>query len=575
MKNIALIISILISVSIWAQKPKDTLNTETIEVIKPYSPTISDAPKITDQPQSSTEVVPKQNIEYQINSVPVASTFTPNKGKAKMISQSAKEKLFDNYISAGMGNYTSPYLDGFVRFFPTRESEVGVAATHRSSKGNQDTEALKNGFSDTKAKVYYATEGRDYRWQADISGSRKAYHWYGLTDELTYTDAFLNDTSTQHTYNAIQLGGNFTMNDSYFKGGKVKIGTFFDNYKASEQSFQLEPELLFPLSDEWLKVTLEVNYLKGKAYKDFYEISTPEYTYSDIGLSPTFQVLRDDLSLNVGAKLVYASDIAEKKSEFRAYPNVDVAYRLDDAFSVFGGAVGGLWHNSYQKMATLNPYLSPTFRSVPTDEKYRFFGGVKGNYNNAVHYTLEVSYASLENQPLFQLNPIFFPYAVNMQDVNYKSGNSFTVLYDHAKKIGFDGEVAFDITEQFELGGTLAFEKFDFETQEEWNYPAISTRIFSTYREKKWQLGAQLFMLSDRKDVEYYYSTVPTFVPSEIKEVSVGTYLDLNADFTYRFSEQLSAFVRGNNLLTTQYQRYYNFPVLGLQVLGGLTYKFD
>jgi hypothetical protein len=57
--------------------------------------------------------------------------------------------------------------------------------------------------------------------------------------------------------------------------------------------------------------------------------------------------------------------------------------------------------------------------------------------------------------------------------------------------------------------------------------------------------------------------------------VTNKTYLDLNAGISYAFSNRLSAFAKGHNLLTTHYKRFYNYPVQGIQILGGITYKFD
>ena len=61
------------------EKDKESeLGTEVVEIIKPYSPSISDAFKIKAIPQSLDSISgEKKTVTYEINSVPVASTFTP------------------------------------------------------------------------------------------------------------------------------------------------------------------------------------------------------------------------------------------------------------------------------------------------------------------------------------------------------------------------------------------------------------------------------------------------------------------------------------------------------------------
>jgi outer membrane receptor protein involved in Fe transport len=52
------------------------------------------------------------------------------------------------------------------------------------------------------------------------------------------------------------------------------------------------------------------------------------------------------------------------------------------------------------------------------------------------------------------------------------------------------------------------------------------------------------------------------------------TVVDLNLRGDYRFSENLSIFALGNNLLGRKYERFLNYPMKGINVLAGVTYDF-
>ena len=57
-------------------------------MVKPYTPTISDAFKVKEVPTlDDEETLTKKEIKYNIFSFPVASTFTPAKGKAAAVVQ--------------------------------------------------------------------------------------------------------------------------------------------------------------------------------------------------------------------------------------------------------------------------------------------------------------------------------------------------------------------------------------------------------------------------------------------------------------------------------------------------------
>ena len=76
------------------------LNTGVIDVVKPYTPSISDAFKVKEAPTLDDETTEtKKEIKYNIFSFPVASTFTPAKGKAAVVEKAKPVKLFDNYAT--------------------------------------------------------------------------------------------------------------------------------------------------------------------------------------------------------------------------------------------------------------------------------------------------------------------------------------------------------------------------------------------------------------------------------------------------------------------------------------------
>ena len=68
------------------RQTNDTINTEVVNVVKPYTPKISDAFKVKEIPSlEDKETESRKEVKYNIFSIPVASTFTPAKGKAKVL----------------------------------------------------------------------------------------------------------------------------------------------------------------------------------------------------------------------------------------------------------------------------------------------------------------------------------------------------------------------------------------------------------------------------------------------------------------------------------------------------------
>jgi hypothetical protein len=84
LSSISLLSLCLFAIQIsFSQKKDDNIGTEVVNVVKPYTPTISDAFKVKETPTlDDDDTTKKENIQYTIFSFPVASTFTPSKGKA-------------------------------------------------------------------------------------------------------------------------------------------------------------------------------------------------------------------------------------------------------------------------------------------------------------------------------------------------------------------------------------------------------------------------------------------------------------------------------------------------------------
>ena len=99
MQNLKYILVVIITsfatLGIAQEREQDTLKTDVIDVVKPYTPSISDAFKVKEQPNlDDTNTNAKKEVTYNIFSFPVASTFTPAKGKAASLEKSKKETFF-------------------------------------------------------------------------------------------------------------------------------------------------------------------------------------------------------------------------------------------------------------------------------------------------------------------------------------------------------------------------------------------------------------------------------------------------------------------------------------------------
>ncbi|MGJ8594182.1 MAG: TonB-dependent receptor [Aquaticitalea sp.] len=570
------LIAFLIGSSLFAQeRTKDTLDPEVVTVVKPYTPTVSDAFKIKETPTlDDATTTAKKDIKYNIFSIPVASTFTPAKGKAATVTKAKQEKLYDNYASLGVGNYTTILGEVYLNHELGRGETVGGYLSHHSSGGGIKDVLVEDGFWNTNLNVNYTKKERDYSWTVDGGGLYQKYNWYGLPEGLF--DVTLADSlDVGHTYIGANIGGKIKFEDSYFKQASVRFKHFGDNLGSGENRFVVKGNVDVPIQDELISTRVTLDYLGGSFDQTFFTEDEIKYGNINFGIAPQYQLTQDDLTLNLGVNLVYLNDTEASKSKLYIYPNITASYRLvDELLIAYGGLEGGLIQNSYEGFAQENPFLSPTLFVSPTDQQYNVLAGIKGKLTNQISYNVNARYFAERSKALYKLNSFY-----GQATEDYQFGNSYNVIYDDVKTFSFSGELNVDVNRNFKLGAKAEFLSYNIKDEAEaWNLPNIKASLFTDYQiDENWFAGANLFYVGERKDQLSLSGIMtaigdPSLYPST---VALDGYFDANAHVGYRITDQISAFAKVNNIANQDYQRWLNYKVQSIQFLVGATYQFD
>ncbi|PCI10186.1 MAG: TonB-dependent receptor [Flavobacteriaceae bacterium] len=552
------------------EKAKDTLSTDEIMVVKPYTPTISDAFKIKDNPKIEEVNNQKDTLTYSFFSVPVASTFTPTKGKAQSVVREPLDKIYENFVAVGFGNYTTPYLEAFLHSSSSRSNDFGAFIKHQSSAGGIKDILVDDNYSDSKLSLFYKQFERDYNWEANLGAQHQIYNWYGLPEGIAYDPAFLSSMDSKQTYLNIFGGGSFKFEDAIFKGGKLRVDYFSDNYNSSEIQVKISPEVEFPISSELINLPFDIEFITGSFKENYITNAAIEYSFVNLGTSPSLEVLRDKLTVNLGARVYYSFDLESKQNKFYAYPNVTASYKIvDETVIGYAGVTGDLHQNSYREFANDNPFVSPTLNIQPTDQQYNVFLGAKGKLSSKVGYNFKASYQSEKNKALYVQNPTMTDGITN-PSFAYQSGNSFNVVYDKVTTLSVFAEFDIYISKEFKFGGNIEYNNLETDTQEKaWYTPTLKGAAFANYNAKKWYVGADLYFVGEQFDLVQNFGDLNGTV------TSIDPYVDLNFNGGYVFTDRLTAFGRVNNVLGINYNKYTNYKVQGIQVLAGVIYKFD
>ena len=574
--------------SALAQKKDENIGTEVVNVVKPYTPTISDAFKIKETPALDDEDNNKKEpIKYNIFSFPVASTFTPSKGKAAGVDKSKQGRLFKNYFTSGFGNYLTAFAELYVTEEIGENDYFAGSVKHLSSNGGIKEAVLDDKFLTSSIDLTYGSKQKDFSWNADLGYQIQKYFWYGFpadygqnvlnNDEIS---SLINRLDDVQTYNNLSVGGKLNFSESAFNEVSLKYNRFWDAYDSAENRFYIKPKFEFEIAENTIKTEIIADYVGGEFKHDYFATTPIKYGFTNFGIHPSFAMQRDDWSFNIGASAYYSIDSENSKNKFYVYPNATASLKVVGDLMVFYlGADGTLQQNSYRDFTNENPFVSPTLAISPTDRQLDAFVGLKGKLSNYISYNVRGSMVSERNKAMFLNNS---RQEENLQQQMYQYGNSFLVVYDDVKTLGFFGEVKADFTKDISVGINGTFNKYDAKHFDEvWNLPEIKFGAsIDVNITQKWYAGANLFFVGERQDmvrkaITFLDPQNPLSSDFTRAPKTLDSYFDANAHVGFKYSERFTAWLRFNNIANQAYEKWLNYPVQSFQAMIGASYKFD
>jgi hypothetical protein len=556
----------------------DGIGTEVINVVKPYTPTISDAFKVKEVPVlEDSENSKTATITYTIFSFPVASTFVPAKGNAVQADKPAQEKLYANYAELGGGNYGTLASSLYLTHNFDSHNFLNAAIKHLSSAGGISGVVLPNSFLKSGFDVTYGSKKQTYSWDTNLGYQLQKQYWYGTDNAMNWNVVSRDQLAKAQTYQHIDLGANVRFTASPLQTVGLQYSRFWVGFNSSEIRFTLRPEFAFDLFSKAIKTNVLIDHVSGSFAKDFEGLEFPGYSFTNFGLQPRFALQQDNWSFSVGAALFYNVSNIDLGTRFFAYPKLAASLKVvGDLMVFYTGIDGDLQQNSYRSFAEVNPFVSPTLRIAPTNKQFDIHAGLKGKLSSYLSYDLAAHLIQENNKALFQSN--YMKYIAPTNEV-YTFGNSFGVVYDNVKTFRVSGGLHSDLTKDVTVGVQASLSKYTMAQENyAWNLPLAELHATTEIAFlPKWSVGADVFFVGERKDFQLNQMVMPANLPFVEADYTrtLPHYFDANLHLNYQHNARLSAYLKGNNLANQSYQRWLNYPVQGLQVLLGAAYKFD
>ncbi|WP_010177399.1 TonB-dependent receptor [Aquimarina agarilytica] len=546
------------------KEENDTLSTEKVVIVKTFNPTINDAFKIHPEPNfDEKEASIKEPLKFQINSVPVASTFVPEKTKSIAVKKEAPEASFKNYALLGAGNFGNVLAEVFSSIDINKESQFTALLEHQSSQGGIKKVRLDDFFYDTGVQLSFGKQQKRKQWTIDLEAQHQLYNWYGLSSNLEIPEEQFNAIDPSHSFIDVNLGGNLQLDHEVFNTANVRFRHFRDDYESTENNLKLNPKFTAPLDDYPISIPIIFDYLSGE-FADNNVFQGSKYSFLILGVQPTIALNFKGVDVKIGVSGFLSNDFENSELKLTIHPNLTANYNFNAYnLSVFGGATGGLKQNTYHEAIEKNPFVAPGIGITPTNQVFNAFGGVQGQWQEKFSYMLKGEAEFVKDYASFIKNPILNSATENL---NYGFNNSFGYFYQDYVAAKITAEVGYEEQGLFNVLLQTTFARYNETPRQPLNIPAFTTSARGNYIvNSAWSIGANIFYVGVREDRDRLNSDLYT---------ELDGYFDLNLRADYKITDQWSAFALGNNLTGQNYERWLDYPVQGIQLLVGAKYKF-
>lgn len=527
----------------FAQDDQGDLEDVEIEIVKERQITLPPATrnfeKIPPRPAESNR--PSFTYDFRPFSFQ-ASQINPAIRPLKL-KQEAESNVFGGYLSAGYGNYASPYLEGFVNTKRDRNKLLGAHGFLRNyGKGPVDG---KNSASGSSGVSVYGKAFSDFiSLSAEAGFENRFTHFYGYGP-----DTVMKADDIRQAFNLFSLKGQLsnTRNSAFAWQLGAGFSYLADRYAARESEADFDFNSSYEISDE-SAIAVSADYTLINRKDSLLEAS-PRSLFS---VNPRYEFYPvEDLKLSAGIVAAFENDSLDGK-DVHAYPDLRASYPLSPSVEVRASLTGGIEKVTLRSLSDENLWIAANIPVYHTNKLLDLQAALHTKIGNKVAVNGGFSLASLKNLYFFR----------NMAE----DPSRFTVEYDDVtNRTNFFASVGFAQTETFKFMIRGDVYSYSTDIEEAWHRPTYKvTGETSVNLFDKFLIDVNLISQGGMK----------AFDPVADAPVELDPAFDLNVRAEYLISENFSLFAQFNNITSGQYPLFLNYPVRGFQGLGGLTWSF-
>jgi hypothetical protein len=530
---------------IAASAQKDTLKKKsTIDINSVYKPVLRNAVKINfsathlnadTTPPNLTYNIPAQNLFYSYQPIPLSPLA---------LQQDTNLYLgLRNFVKVGYGNFSTPYVSAGFSFGDGKKFLANVYANYISSKGKMLYQDYSKLHLKAAGSLFLPTNevyaGVDVKMNENfLYGYDTALYKYSKKDVRQQFQDFSAKIGIRNT-KVGEFGISYNPN--------VEFSNFTNVNKLTETSFILTAPIQKQFGEAFaFKV-------KGKADVTSYTTknfipNNFKFNNNIFSVSPSLVFSTPRASINAGITPTWDN------GKFVWLPNVYAeAFIAENVFAFQAGWVGRVVKNTYRNLSEMNPYLKPFTAQLNTKE-IEYYGGIKGTLGKHFNFNAKAGYVTYTNLP-FLIND------------TATDGKGFVISNESkVKDFKIHADVSYVSKEKFTVSAGITYNGYVGMKNNAKAWNTIPLEFTSSLR---WWAFKQVLLKAD-----FYAFSGSYYLDKGNLAKAFKPGSDLSAGIEFKINKTFSAWFDANNILNNKYERWHNYPVYGLNLLGGVRVNF-
>lgn len=517
------------------------LTPDKLEITGDYEPNLSELDKPRMETPGVEIKVDTKDVNYEEKEIQAETEYQPLSVKVPKPPKEKWPPLQNNFLKVGYGRFATPLAQLHLHTGRNLNASAGLDFSHlSSSKGYVDYAEFREDRGGIKGEYYMKNNTAKAHFHMDN------VNYFYFADTIVKDRPDLKD-SIRQTYTRLDIGAslmrNYDPNEINYDVG-LNFEGYFDRYKNRELHVSVLPEFNWKVLDNiYADIGSQLTFTTSK-------FDSVDQNRIFLDFTPSVSYRKDRLQAELGLKV---NSFTDTSSSFGAYPILKGAYEvIEDKLTASAGLIGGMDYNRVYDLIEVNRYMSRQPDIRPTRNQLHFFVGLEAGIGK--YFTASVrGYSKKVRDQLMFFNPEGGAYFQMVYDSNFtETGSEINLMFNKDDKIraGVRGHFR-----NFKTSNVPYF----------FGMPNTQIDLWGSYN-----FANKIWVATEI----YLYGNRTMGIDSLGAPIEQSFAADVNLSADYRFSKRISIFLELNNLLATNYQKWYNYQVRPFDVKAGVTLSF-